>query len=242
MLSDASDTEINGTLKGLIVPHAGYQYSGGVAACAYKLLSQAAKNQSIRKVILLGPAHRVYLDGLAGDPHRAWETPLGITKIDANGFQVYAQAHEHEHSLEVQLPFLQTVLHDFSLTPLVVGNVRDYRAAAEQVMAASGEDALLVISTDLSHFHTYAEAVARDRKTIDAILSGDPEALDSDGEACGKHPALIAMEIARRREWAIELLNYQNSGDVSGDQDSVVGYASMAIVANNFNEAPLSDL
>jgi hypothetical protein len=219
--------------KMLLAPHAGYVYSGPVAAQAYATL--AAGRGRIRRVVLLGPAHRVAVRGLAAPSVEAFETPLGRVSIDRDALaevldlpQVVERddAHASEHSLEVQLPFLQTVLEDFSLVPLVVG-----RATAEEVAEVierlwGGEETLILISSDLSHFLPYAQARAIDRQTIDAVLRLDAE-LDHQ-QACGATPLAAAMLAARARGLTPRLLDLRNSGDTAGDRARVVGYAAVA--------------
>ncbi|MCB0585892.1 MAG: AmmeMemoRadiSam system protein B [Phaeodactylibacter sp.] len=212
-----------GPLKALIVPHAGYVYSGQVAAYAYALL----KNESERwkRVVAIGPAHTVLMHHLATDPNDYWETPVGKVSILHDGFIAQESAHINEHSLEVQLPFLQYVLADFRFLPLIAGKItpKDYCRAVEDAL---GEDGLLLISSDLSHFYDYDTACELDQATNRAIESLDYQAMEQKGIACGKIPILIALDIARRKGWKCRLLNYCNSGDVSHRYDSVVGYAS----------------
>lgn len=213
--------------KALIVPHAGYDYSGQVAAYAYALLQ--AFGGRWRKVVAISPAHTVSLHGLATDSHDHWESPLGTVEICRDGFPVDRSAHRQEHGLEVQVPFLQYTLDDFQLLPLVAGKT-DPIAGADEVLSALSWDTLLLISSDLSHFYNYQTAREIDLFTIEAIEQLDAEAMKSAGVACGKTPILIAMEIARRRGWDCRLLYYENSGDQTGDLTRVVGYASFAFL------------
>lgn len=205
-------------LKAVIVPHAGYIYSGQVAAFAY------ARVRNFKKVILLGPSHYVYLDGIAADTHAVWQTPLGQVKVLENDFEKSAEAHEQEHCLEVQVPFLQTVLSDFSILPLVAGQIEP-AAASARLQPLLDEETLLVISSDLSHYHSYEEAVRLDRQTIKAIESLNPDDMN---EACGEMPIRIVLEMAKAQGWKPEVLMYKNSGDVTGDKTKVVGYVSVA--------------
>lgn len=223
--------------KALIVPHAGYIYSGAIAAHGYALL--APLRDSVRRVVLLGPAHRVALRGLATTGARAFETPLGEVRIDAHAVatalafpqvDVSDAAHAHEHAIEVQLPFLQTVLGDFSLVPFAVGH-----ASAEDVAEVldalwGGPETLVVVSSDLSHYHAYADAKRIDRATTEAILAMSP-ALDHE-QACGATPINGLLQCAKRRGLSATLLDLRNSGDTAGDRSRVVGYASFAFAGD----------
>ncbi|MBP5989902.1 MAG: AmmeMemoRadiSam system protein B [Piscinibacter sp.] len=229
--------------KILLAPHAGYVYSGAVAAEAYATLGAAARER-IRRVVLLGPSHRVALRGLAAPTVEAFETPLGRIAIDRAALdsladlpQVVARddAHASEHALEVQLPFLQTVLADFRLVPLVVGHATPEAVAEVIARLWGGEETLIVISSDLSHYLPYARAQAADRATIDAVLRLDP-ALDHE-QACGATPLAGALLAARAHGLAPRLLALCNSGDTAGDRARVVGYAAVAFERND----PLAD-
>lgn len=220
--------------KVLIVPHAGYIYSGAVAAHAYARVAQA--RASIRRVVLLGPAHRVPIRGLALPVAEAFATPLGAVHIDAEGAaaalrlpQVTASdvAHNMEHSLEVQVPFLQAVLDEFTLLPFAVGAATPAQVAEVLDLLWGGPETLILISSDLSHFHKYATAQGIDRGTVDTILSFEPT-LDHE-QACGATPINGLLLCARRRGMQIELLDLRNSGDTAGDRSRVVGYASFAL-------------
>ncbi len=226
-MSKASPRKIKGGIRALIVPHAGYIYSGQVAAQAYSLLRTMKKKPT--RVIVTGPSHYVGLRGVASDANQEWLTPLGRVKIAENPFPKNAEAHVQEHSVEVQVPFLQLALGDFSLVPLVAGEAEP----AEEARILNeflDDDTLLVVSSDLSHYHDYDTASRMDSATIEAIKSLDPERLLREGEACGIVPILILLELARMREWKAVFLDYKNSGDVSGDSSRVVGYASFAVV------------
>jgi len=219
--------------KALIVPHAGYVYSGPVAARAYCRL--APGRGTIRRVVLLGPVHRVPVRGLAVPASRAFATPLGNILLDAAAVgralelpqvRVSDAAHALEHSLEVQLPFLQTVLDDFAIVPLAVGDAEAEEVA--QVIEAlwGGPETIVVVSSDLSHYHPYAVAQTIDRATATAILALD-SALDH-GQACGATPINGFALCARSHGLAPELLDLRNSGDTAGDRSRVVGYAAFA--------------
>ncbi len=223
-----------GTLKAVIVPHAGYVYSGGTAGRAYALLAPLAAR--IRRVVLLGPCHRVAVRGLAAPTVQAFATPLGSIALDRAAIDALADlkqvvasdaAHAQEHSLEVQLPFLQTVLGDFKLVPLAVGQTGAAEVAQVLDRLWGGPETLIVISSDLSHFHGYAEARKIDHATADHILA--LEQLTSFDQACGALPINGLIAVARRRGLRIERIAQCNSGDTAGDKARVVGYASFAL-------------
>jgi len=219
--------------KAVIVPHAGYVYSGPVAAPAYRRI--AVGRGTIRRVVLLGPVHRVPIRGLALPAADAFATPLGTVAVDADAaaralelpqVQTSEAAHALEHSLEVQLPFLQTVLDDFRIVPFAVGD-----ATAEEVAEVidclwGGPETLIVVSSDLSHYHPYAAARQLDRGTAAAILALD-SSLDHE-QACGATPLNGFALCARRRNLFPELIDLRNSGDTAGDKSRVVGYAAFA--------------
>jgi AmmeMemoRadiSam system protein B len=224
--------------KLLIVPHAGYSYSGSVAAHAYALL--ARRSLPVTRVVLLGPAHRIAPRGLAAPEADAFETPFGRVDIDADALAAVAdlpqvvrddRPHADEHALEVQLPFLQCVLGTFSLAPFVVGDVDAAQVAQVLDRLWGGAETLIVISSDLSHYLPYAQAQAVDRATVQRIvaLAEDIEP----HEACGAAPLNGALRAARRRALVPCVLDLRNSGDTEGDHRRVVGYAAIA-----FDEAP----
>ena len=219
--------------KLLVVPHAGMVYSGPVAAHAYARL--APWRSVCTRVVLLGPAHRVPVRGLAAPTVRAFQTPLGRVDIDTrtlDGLRPLRQVtfddrpHAMEHALEVQLPFLQHLLERFVLVPLVVGDATPDEVADVVERLWDGEDTLVVVSTDLSHYLPYAQAQARDRATVTRVLRFDT-AIDTD-EACGAHPLNGALRVAQRRGLVPRLLDLRNSGDTAGDRRRVVGYAAIA--------------
>lgn len=233
LLGAASTAARDAAPKILLAPHAGYVYSGAVAAAAYASLGAA--RERIRRVVLLGPSHRVALRGLAAPTVDAFETPLGRIAIDRAALdelsdlpQVVARddAHASEHALEVQLPFLQAVLADFRLVPLVVGHASPEEVAEVIARLWGGEETLIVISSDLSHYLPYARAQATDRASVDAVLRLDP-ALDHE-QACGATPLAGALLAARAHGLAPRLLALCNSGDTAGDRSRVVGYAAFA--------------
>ena len=219
--------------KALIVPHAGYVYSGAVAASAYARL--AAGRDTIRRVVLFGPTHRVPVRGLALPAARAFATPLGDIEVDRDVVAAALAlpcvcesdaAHAFEHSLEVQLPFLQTVLGEFTIVPFAVGDATPQEVADVIRLLWGGPETLIVVSSDLSHYHGYAEARAIDRATADDVLALSPT-LDHE-QACGATPINGLLLCARERGMQPELLDLRNSGDTAGDKSRVVGYASFA--------------
>jgi len=231
----------NKKLKAIILPHAGYIYSGFTAAHASFVLSEKQFN----KVILLGPDHRIGFNHCAISNVKGYQTPLGFIRLHgdvnllkkSNLFQSIKKSHEVEHSLEVILPFLQYYLKQFQLVPIVIGRPPEINVIADAIEPLLDSNALLVVSSDLSHFLPHSEALSRDKETIDLILNDKPEKLNKrDNCACGKTPILILMEIARRQHWKPILLNYTNSGDTAGDRSKVVGYAAIAY----FGEPSLS--
>ena len=246
--------------KLLITPHAGYEYCGAVAASAYARLSikcgfatlldprggragrspalgalRDQRARSISRVAVLGPAHRVALDGLAAPRSTAFETPLGEVALDVAALarldelpQVVRndRAHEREHSIEVQLPFLQALLCEFSLVPLVVGEADAEAVAQVLELLWGGDETLIVISSDLPHYLPYEQAQAADRATVQRILKLDAGLATH--EACGAAAINGALLAARRHGLAPCLLDLRNSGDTAGDRDRVVGYGAIA--------------
>jgi AmmeMemoRadiSam system protein B len=216
--------------KVIIAPHAGYQYSGPTAAHAYRQLE--ARRGLIQRVVLLGPAHRVYLKGMALPSVDAFTTPLGDVPIDAEGvsqaeevpgMQVSDEAHAQEHSLEVHLPFLQSVLNDFQLVPIVVGVCTARHVEALLDALWGGDETAIVLSSDLSHFHSYSEAREIDTNTtaLDTNLHGE--------DACGAYALNGLMLAAKERGLKVRTLDVRNSGDTAGDKFRVVGYGAYAL-------------
>ncbi len=223
--------------KAIIVPHAGYIYSGPVAAAAYARL--AAEHDSIRRVILLGPVHRVPVRGLALPGVDSFATPLGEIEIDQQAAAaienlpqvvVSPAAHEQEHSLEVQLPFLQSVLDDFTLLPLAVGDATPAEVAEVLDALWGGPETLIVVSSDLSHFLPYQTAQVVDAQTVKTIL--EMQGTLSHEQACGGTPVNGLLLAAKRHHLQPHLLELCNSGDTAGDKDRVVGYAAFAFTEN----------
>ena len=232
---DEANYERNIFPKAIIVPHAGYIYSGSIAATAYKQIIPI--KDKISRVVLLGPSHRVAFNGLAVPESDIFNTPLGDIKIDKMGIELLAglpqvimseQAHLEEHSLEVQLPFLQEILNDFSLIPIVVGDADRYQVAEVIKKFWGDEHTLIVISTDLSHYHEYHEAKRIDRLTSDAIVNLKPDLISYDG-ACGRNGLKGMLTIADEENLSVDILDLRNSGDTAGDKNRVVGYGAYVI-------------
>jgi AmmeMemoRadiSam system protein B len=219
--------------KAIIAPHAGYVYSGPIAGSVYARLAPA--RETIRRVILLGPTHRVPVRGLAVPGASAFETPLGVVEVDREAIALARtlpqvreseSAHAFEHSLEVQLPFLQMVLADFRIVPFAVGDASPQEVAAVLARVWGGAETLIVVSSDLSHYHRYAEAREIDRATAELILARSPS-LDHE-QACGATPINGLLLCAKGHGLEPELLDLRNSGDTAGDKSRVVGYAAFA--------------
>jgi AmmeMemoRadiSam system protein B len=232
LLADAPASK--GSAKALIAPHAGYVYSGPTAACAYRMLED--RKSTIRRVVLLGPAHRVYLKGMALPSDDVFKTPLGDVAIDRDavrfalelpGTEIIDDAHAMEHSLEVHLPFLQTVLDDFTLVPIVVGDCPAHEVEAVIEALWGGDETVIVVSSDLSHYHPYSEAQAIDANTSSRIESRE-STLEGE-EACGARAINGLMLAARARGLDVRTLDVRNSGDTAGDRDRVVGYGAYAL-------------
>jgi AmmeMemoRadiSam system protein B/AmmeMemoRadiSam system protein A len=234
----AASPRVAAVPKALIVPHAGYVYSGEIAASGYALL--ASQRKSIRRVVLFGPSHRVAFRGLAVSGAAAFATPLGHVSIDRAGVASALEcpqvvlldpAHAEEHSLEVQLPFLQAVLGDFSLVPLVVGQASAGEIADVMERLWGGPETLVLVSSDLSHYLPYAEARRIDGASIDDILHLRP--LRHHEQACGATPINGLIELARRKGLLAHLIDMRNSGDTAGDKSRVVGYATVAFTESD---------
>lgn len=224
-------------LEAIVAPHAGYVYSGAVAASAYARVM--ARHAAVERVVLAGPAHRVALTGMAVPTVDFFETPLGAIEIDdelrGRALEMPAvvaddRPHAQEHSLEVHLPFLQRALgsQSWTLLPLVVGHCQAQQVAAVLDAIWGGPETLVVISTDLSHYHRYAEAVALDRRTAAAIVAADVGSIEPD-LACGSYPLRGLLTLARERGLEVDLLDLRNSGDTAGPNDRVVGYGAFAL-------------
>jgi len=217
----------------LIVPHAGYVYSGPVASTGYRLLEG---RDDIRRIVMLGPSHYVWFSGLTLPGVDYLETPLGDVAVDGPGAtEALASplvadspaAHEREHSLEVQLPFLQIVAPDIPVVPLLTGDV-DPVDVADVVEPLLDDRTLLVVSSDLSHYHDYETARRLDAETVAEIERLDPNALGRES-ACGRTGIQAALHIANRRGYRVQTLDLRNSGDTAGPHDRVVGYGTFAL-------------
>jgi AmmeMemoRadiSam system protein B len=227
------------TPKAIIAPHAGYVYSGPVAASAYARLAPA--RDTIKRVVLLGPSHFVAFDGLAATGAAAFSTPLGTVPVDTAAIRdicsrlpqvrVRDEAHADEHALEVQLPFLQVVLADFKIVPLLVGEARDEEVAEVIKALWGGVETCLVISSDLSHYHDYATAQQTDSATARAIESLNWKELGVE-QACGRMPICGLLNAAKERGLQCRTVDLRNSGDTSGDRDRVVGYGAFVFTQN----------
>lgn len=232
-LDRAKAPKISKSIKAMIVPHAGYMYSGPIAAFAYKLL----QNKDYQDIILLGPSHSASVQDLALCTFSEWETPFGKIPVSKKQNRLLTNplvqqsdiAHIAEHSIEVQLPFLQTVLEEFAIVPIATGFVEDHKEAAEVITTLLNEDVLLIVSTDLCHYLPYNAAQSIDKSTIDSILHRNMDI--SHDRACGADCIKILMHLATINSWKAQLLDYRNSGDTSGIKDQVVGYASIVFTA-----------
>lgn len=210
-------------VKALIVPHAGLIYSGKTAAWGYRQLPKQ-KNQHF---VMIGPSHYTYFSGIAGDSAHYWETPMGNVK--QHPLSPETSVHAPEHSLEVQLPFLQYLYkNEFSFTALLTGGNVDTHDVAECLLRHA-KHSIFIISSDLSHYLTEKEAREKDKKTIEAILHLDPEYFDrEENVACGQEAIKILIEIARVQKWRWHCVYYDTSATASGDKNQVVGYAAIA--------------
>ena len=242
MLDEASEAEdpnedlpADQYLKALIVPHAGYVYSGTTAALAYHLLRK--NRDDFHRILLLGPAHRVWLEGIAFPGTDAFETPLGRIPLAKQQIrellrfpevQLRDDAHQDEHCLEVQLPFLQEILNEFELIPAVVGEISPDSLSGLLENLLQDPQNLLLLSTDLSHFHSYSEAQEIDQETAEAIETFEDEKILPE-QACGTHPLRGLLRHARIQGWKIQRLGLCNSGDTAGSKDRVVGYGAWAL-------------
>jgi MEMO1 family protein len=243
-------------LKALVCPHAGYEFSGQTAAIAYKLLA----GRDVQTVVVMGPSHYAYFQGACIPNADAYKTPLGLVPISEKAKELAGTApfelerrclverpafwrqspklapeiggdtpDTWEHSVEVQVPFLQRVLKGFKLVPVVMGRVDPAEAA--KVLAKSIDDGTIIVaSSDLSHYHTYQDAKGLDDRCVKAICDLDIDAMAKQ-EACGKTPILTLLHLARQKGWKAQVLDYRNSGDVTGDKDRVVGYTAVAFYA-----------
>ncbi len=219
--------------KALIVPHAGYTYSGAIAAKAYAKLQPYASQ--INRVVIFAPAHRLAFRGLATSSADQFKTPLGLIPVDGIGRQqllasgypltIVDEAFREEHALEVQLPFLQRILADFTLLPVLVGDVDPVEVKRVMNRCWGGPETLIVVSSDLSHFHDYQTAELMDRRTTAEIEALNPEGIGH-GDACGRFPVNGLLLAAREKSLQVKTVARCNSGDTGGGRQSVVGYGA----------------
>ncbi len=231
---DAARTEPTAIPKAMIVPHAGYIYSGEIAATGYRWLEDTNARDVISRVVLVGPAHYVPVRGLAVDTATAFSTPFGDIPVDTAAIRQLLllpqvidlpAAHVREHSLEVHLPFLQMVLGEFSLVPLAAGQTNAAEVAEVLSAVWGGRETLIVISSDLSHFLDYDTARKIDRMTATAIETLQPDAIASD-QACGRFGIQGLLLLARQHNLRVQRVDLRNSGDTAGSKDRVVGYGA----------------
>lgn len=229
-VADADIAPVGPRPKAIIGPHAGYIYSGPIAGTAYGYLARA--NGRVRRVVLLGPAHWVPFRGLAASSAEAFATPLGDVPLDQAARQsilalrqvrLFDEAHEPEHALEVHLPFLQVVLTSFSLVPLVVGAADPAEVAEVLQLLWGGPETVVIISSDLSHYHDYATAKMLDQATSQAI---EQRRAVGEGQACGGKAVNGLLQMARQYGLRAETVDLRNSGDTAGPRDRVVGYGA----------------
>ncbi len=247
-LSNAHIPPIHGQIKAIIVPHAGYVYSGGVAAYAFK----AIEGKKYKRIIMIGPCHRAFFYGVSVNLQKGYETPLGIVKVDtefakklikeSDQIRYIPMAHAFEHCLEIELPFLQVVLKkDFKIVPILMGEqdihvCKELAQAILKLIRREKEPTLILASSDLSHYHSYTEAVDMDKILIEHVRHMDPYGLNRDTisgkcEACGKGAIITAILIAQKLGVKKAMvLKYANSGDVTGDHSRVVGYMAAVLL------------
>ena len=245
---NAAEQEVDGRIIGLVAPHAGYEYSGQTAAYAYKQI----RGKKFDSVVAIGPSHRIYFHGVSVYDRGGFETPIGIVPVDmplaqkimaGSGMISYIPAaHLQEHSIEIQLPFLQVALGEFSFVPIAMGDQdqQTCETLADSIFTAVGDRNVLIVgSSDLSHFYTYDKAVKLDDVVLSHVAKMDGhgllKALGNDAcEACGGGPMAVTMIVSRKLSANASLvLKYANSGDVTGDRKSVVGYASAVFYNRN---------
>ncbi len=249
-LAGAANSSVEGKLVAIVAPHAGYEYSGSVAAWAYKRL----QGGTVNTIVLIGPSHHVAFEGVAVYTAGSMRTPLGDVAIneaaarslldDMSGVTSNPAPFVREHSLEVQLPFLQRTLKDFKIVPILIGTPtrQSFTSLTERLtrLMRADDRSLLVVSSDLSHYHDSLTAGTMDRKVIDALERLSPAGLEQllgggEGEMCGAFPAIYALTVARNLGATNGVLyRYADSGDVNGDKGSVVGYAAMGIYRTPF--------
>ena len=225
LLQNAPDYDIKWTLKWLILPHAGYPFSWLTAAAGYKILQKF----NYKKILLVGPSHHFYFNH-AAYTDEDFETPLGIVKtwknpdfLDNHFVSNIPKAHEKEHSLEVQLPFLQKIYKDFEIFPLALSDV-DYEKLADIIFDWMDKDTFVLVSSDLSHFYSYDKAFELDKKSIKRILNLEES---EEINACGREWIFVMVNLAKKLGWSPFFIDYKNSWDIIQDRSSVVGYTSI---------------
>lgn len=257
-LSRAENKPVEGRLIALVSPHAGYEFSGQIAAFAYNHLSE----RDIDTVILIGPSHHVSFKGASVYTTGSLKTPLGNIKINENiarsllnekaDVRFYPEAFEKEHSIEVQLPFLQKTLNNFKIVPIIIGSPTresiDHLTENLMQTLSKNKKTIIVASTDLSHYHDYQTAITMDNKMIDAIQSMSLEdverhLINGEGEMCGAYPVILTMAVARGLGATNGVLyKYANSGDVTGDKSRVVGYGAFGLYKSSLSKEEKEEL
>ena len=242
--AESKEEKLNYPLIGIISPHAGYEYSGGIASYAYNQL----KGRHYKTIIIIGSSHRMPFRGISIYPSGSWETPLGKVEIDqktsgtlmehCKAIKVFSPAFEQEHSLEVQLPFLQRTLEAFKIVPLLIGsmNVDDYKTLSDalvKIIKKNPKETLIVVSSDMSHYHPYNKAYQMDKSALRTIETLNTDKLftglnNGEYELCGAQGIIALMMAAKELNAQVKILQYANSGDVSRDRNRVVGYGSVA--------------
>jgi AmmeMemoRadiSam system protein B len=228
------------SIRALIVPHAGYVYSGPVAAYGYKLLQQTP---APHRILILGPSHRAWFEGVVIADASAFRTPLGDQPVDPTfinklinspiKFTAANAPHQSEHCLEVQFPFIQEIYPNVPVIPMLFGKI-DPLAVGEALNEVITARDFIIVSSDLSHYHNNMKAHMLDQQFIHAVLNGNISGA-AQGEACGQAPTMTLMAIAKKRGWQPHLLDYRTSGDIMGNRSQVVGYAAIAYINGEQN-------
>jgi len=221
-LKNSEQKKVSGKLRALVMPHAGYVYSGQVAAFGYNVLKKAKP----KRIVLFGPSHHDFVEGANGFEGK-WITPLGSVSVSKSDLPVIE--NDNEHCLEVQVPFLQKVLKKFIFTPIIYGEI-SAKNLAEIIAKFSEKETVFIASSDLSHYLPYDLAKKADSESIDSVLKLDLNTFIESGDACGKTGIAVLIILAKKYGWKPLLLEYKNSGDTSGNKNNVVGYASIAFI------------
>jgi AmmeMemoRadiSam system protein B len=235
-LREVDEVSISGSLKAVLVPHAGYVYSGPVAARGYRLIRNLDQKKSWR-VFVIGVSHFVPFTGICIGAYEQYSTPLGpvivsplageLVKAGAN---FIPEAHRHEHSIEVQMPFLKYSLKHFEMVPILTSNT-DHEKLADMIEPYMDDSTILIVSSDLSHMRSYDRARELDNKLLKWVVDGDEKSVRKHGEACCMQGLLAMISLSRRLNWKRELIMYASSGDTHGDRTQVVGYGCVACYA-----------